>query len=83
VLSKLAGRGWTLVEPPLPTDPHSVVARYNGEPIKAGFKMEEEDNDGEHYSKHRSGEYNLEVKVDFDVGRGQVRVTEADGYENK
>lgn len=81
MLSKLAGDGWKMVEPPHEQDEQSVIARYNGEPIKAGFMMEEEDNDGEFYSKFRSGQYDLEIKVDFDVGRGMVRVEKAEGYE--
>lgn len=80
-LSKLLGKGWTMVEPPLEQDAASVIARYDGTPLKAGFTMEESEKDGEFYSKFRSGHYDLEIKVDFDVGRGQVRVTEADGYE--
>lgn len=81
MLSELAGKGWLLVEPPLERDPPSVVGRYNGEPLKAGFTIEESEEDNEFYSKFRSGRYDLEVKVDFDVGRGQVRVTEAPGYD--
>lgn len=81
MLQNLAGSGWVLVDPPLDRDDPNVVARYKGEPIKAGFTMEEEEGDGELYFKFRSGQYDLELKVDFDVGHGQVRVQEADGYD--
>lgn len=81
MLSELVGKGWILVDPPLKRDEESVVARYNGEPIKAGFTIEESEEDGEFYSKFRSGRYDLEVKVDFEIGRGRVRVTKADGYD--
>lgn len=80
-LADLAGKGWTLVDPPLESDPAAVVARYNGHAIKAGFTMEESEENGVFYSKFRSGKYDLELKVDFDVGHGQVRVNEADGYD--
>lgn len=81
MLSELAGDGWTMVEPPRREDGESVVARYNGEPIKAGFLMERvKDSEDEIHFRYRSGQYDLDVKVDFEVGRGMVRVTEADGY---
>jgi len=84
MLSELEGSGWTVVEPPEPMDEESVVARFDGDPIKAGFLMEvvEDDADTMH-TKYRSGQYDLEVKIDFEIGRGQVRVMEAEGYENK
>lgn len=81
-LSELAGNGWVLVDPPCEHDESSVVARHRGQPIKAGFTVEEEEEDGELYFKFRSGRYDLELKVDFDVGHGQVRVQEADGYDS-
>lgn len=82
MFSKLVDRGWVMVEPPLPEDGESVVARYGGEPIKAGFLTERvRDTDDEVHFKYRSGQYDLEVKVDFEIGRGQVRVEEAEGYD--
>lgn len=81
MVSELAGRGWVAVSPPERGDPQSVVARYDGEPIKAGFTMEKEADDGESYFKFRSGKYDVELKIDFEIGRGQVRVVEADGYD--
>lgn len=82
MLSELAGDGWTLAEPPLDTDGESVVARVNGEPIKAGFLMEKiEDSADEFHAKYRSGRYDLYVKVDFVSGHGRVRVSEAPGYD--
>lgn len=79
-LKDLAGTGWNLVEPPLEDDEQSVIARHRGSPVKAGFKLEESEDDGEYYSKFRSGQYDVEIKVDFNVGRAQLRVTEASGY---
>lgn len=81
MLSELVNKGWVLVEPPYAADEQSVVARYDGEPIRAGFTIEEEERDGESYFRFRSGKYDLELKVDFDVGRAQARVEEAEGYE--
>lgn len=81
MLKELAGSGWVLVDPPLDRDPSSVIARYKGEPIKAGFTMEEDEAEDELYFKFRSGRYDMELKVDFNVGHGQLRVNEADGYE--
>jgi len=84
MLNELEGNGWTMVEPPLERDGESVIARFNGEPVKAGFLMDViEENDSTFHSQYRSGKYNLEVKIDFDIGRGQVRVEEADGYDNE
>lgn len=83
VLSELAGQGWVPVEPPLLEDEETVVARYDGKPVKAGFKMETvEDSPELFHAKYRSGSYDLEVKVDFDIGRGQVKAEEADGYDS-
>lgn len=80
-LKNLCGEGWTLVEPPLPGDDEFVVARYGGEPIKAGFLIERlMDSEDEFHARYRSGQYDLDVKIDFEVGRGMVRVEEADGY---
>lgn len=81
MLKDLAGRGWIVVDPPLDRDEQSVVARYQGHPIRAGFTMEENGGDEQVYAKFRSGKYNLELKVDFLAGHGQLRVQEADGYD--
>jgi len=71
-----------MVEPPLERDGESVVARFNGEPVKAGFLMDViEESETTFHSQYRSGQYDLEVKIDFDIGRGQVKVTEAEGYD--
>ena len=84
VFSELVGRGWVIVEPPLPEDGESTVARFNGEPIKSGFLLDRiEDSDDTIHMKYRSGKYDLEVKVDFDIGRGQARVKRAEGYESE
>jgi len=82
MLSKLEGKGWTMVEPPLERDGESVVARFNGEPVKAGFLIDViEESETTFHSQYRSGQYDLEVKIDFDIGRGQVKVTRAEGYD--
>jgi len=79
MLSELSGEGWTFVDPPAKNDSASVVGRYDGEPIKAGVRTETitDTADTLHY-KYRTGSYNLEVKIDFDIGRGQVKVSDAD-----
>lgn len=83
MLSELVDRGWVMVDPPETTDAPSAVARHNGDQIKAGFKIDTiEDSESEMHTVYRSGKYDLEVKIDFDIGRGQVRVMEADGYED-
>lgn len=80
-LSNLSGNGWTPVDPPERMDEESVVARLNGEPIKAGFLIDRvKDCQSEAHYRYRSGQYDLDVKIDFDIGRGQVRVQEAEGY---
>lgn len=83
MLGELVGRGWVMVEPPLERDSESTVARFNGQPINAGFLMERvEDSDDLVHMRYRSGKYDLDVKVDFDIGRGQVKVEEAEGYDS-
>lgn len=83
MLSELEGSGWTMAEPPEPTDGNSVVARVNGKPIKAGLLVEKKsDTSDEFHAVYRSGKYDLDVKVDFIGGHGQVRVEEASGYDN-
>lgn len=73
-----------MVEPPLAEDSESVVARHNGEPIKAGFLMERiEDSKSMFHARYRTGQYDLDVKIDFSVGRGQVRVERAEGYNEQ
>lgn len=81
-LAELAGNGWTVVQPPEPTDEQSVVGRYNGEPIKGGVRtaVKADTESAAHY-QYRSGKYDLEVKIDFDIGRGMIRVAEAEGYD--
>lgn len=82
MLGDLSGRGWVVVQPPRSTDGESVVARLDGEPIKAGFLLDViREDDSVFHASYRSGRYDLEVKVDFDAARGQVRVSEADGYD--
>jgi hypothetical protein len=82
MLSELVDSGWVVVNPPEPSDGDSVVARCDGEPIKAGFLMDvKRDTEDTFHSMYRSGSYNLEVKIDFDIGRGQVKVEQAEGYE--
>lgn len=82
VLSELDGRGWVIVDPPRPDDGESVVARWQGSKVKAGFLTDRiKDSDDLVHMKYRSGMYDLEVKVDFDIGRGQVKVERANGYQ--
>jgi len=81
MLQTLEGKGWEMVEPPDESDEPSVVGRYNNQPIKAGILMEKlvDARDELHY-RYRSGRYDLDVKIDFDIGRGMVRVERAAGY---
>ena len=82
-LSELSGNGWVVVEPPARMDGESVVARYQGEPVKAGFLTERlKETESEIHFRYRSGQYDLDVKIDFDLGRGQIRVEEAEGYSS-
>lgn len=84
MLSNLAGDGWVMVDPPAMNDDENVIARYDGSPIKAGFLMSKKVDDGEMFNAtYRSGQYNLEVKIDFQIGRGQVKVTQAEGYDGQ
>ena len=83
VLNELKGRGWTDVQPPALNDDQSVIARFDGEPIKAGFRVETlEDNGSVLHEKFRTGCYDLEVKLFQGANKisGQVKVEEADGY---
>jgi hypothetical protein len=81
MLKELEGSGWTVVEPPLERDGESVIARCNDEKIKAGFLMEvKEETDSLFHAQYRSGCYDLDVKIDFDIGRGLVKVNKAEGY---
>lgn len=82
MLSELEGRGWVMVEPPAKNDGDSVIARYNGDKIRAGFLLDiVEDTEEVVHRRYRSGKFDLDVKVDFDIGRGQVRVKRAEGYD--
>lgn len=83
MISNLEGRGWVMVGPPAQNDSESVVARYDGEPIKAGLLVDVvEDSEDVVHTQYRTGRYDLEVRVDFEIGRGQVRVEQAEGYDN-
>lgn len=82
MLGELVGEGWMMVDPPALGDGENVVARYDGTPIKTGFMMSKEaDTEDMFHAIYRSGQYNLDVKVDFQIGRGQIKVTRADGYD--
>jgi len=84
MLRELDGEGWVMVDPPSSEDEHTVVARYANEPIRAGVLTEKvtDEPDVLHY-KYRTGCYDLDVKVDFDIGRGLVKVERAEGYKQK
>lgn len=84
MLNKIEGEGWKMVEPPKKHDAESVIARLNGNAIKAGVLIERiEDNSSSFHSMYRSGCFNVEIKIDFDIGRAQVRVDRAEGYNNE
>jgi hypothetical protein len=81
MIDNLTGNGWATVEPPEPNDEPSVIARYKGEPIKGGVLMETiEDSPDLIHSRYRTGPYNIDVKVDFEIGRGQARIEKVDSY---
>lgn len=83
MMSELCGKGWTVVDPPKPYDEDSVIARYNGEPIRAGVLMEDvEDSEDVSHLRFRSGSYDVSVKLDLTIGRGQVKVEQAEGYDD-
>jgi len=83
-LGELCGEGWTFIEPPEPSDEASVIGRCDGEKIRAGVRTETvTDSNSEMHYRYRSGQYDLDVKIDFDIGRGQVKVERAEGYENE
>ena len=83
-LAELCGEGWKFVTMPEATDEASVIARYGGEPIRAGVRTETvTDTQSEMHLRYRTGQYDLDIKIDFDIGRGQAKVERADGYENK
>jgi hypothetical protein len=82
-LKEFCGEGWMLVEPPLRSDDESVVARRDGQPIKVGFLTERlKDSKDEFHARYRSGQYDITVNIDFEVGRGKVKVERADGYSH-
>lgn len=84
MIDKLTGNGWAFVEPPEQTDEASVLARYQGEPIKGGVLIEQiEDEPYLIHSRYRTGPYNVEIKVDFEIGRGQARIEKVDSYESE
>lgn len=71
-----------MADPPRRTDSESVVARIDGEPVRSGFLIEKyEDSDEQFHARYRTGSYDLDVKIEFDIGRGQIRVSEAEGYD--
>lgn len=81
-LEELAGEGWVLVDPPARRDGESVIARHDGEPIKAGVLTDKiQDSEYEVHRKYRSGCYDVEIKVDFEIGRGRLHVERAEGYD--
>lgn len=83
MLAELSGRGWTPVDPPEPMDEASVIARYGGEKIRAGLTTEVvESSEDVVQEKYRSGKYDVELKVDLSIGRGLIKVDEAEGYND-
>lgn len=80
-LKTLEGKGWMIVEPPREDDPSNVIARYDGEPIRAGLLRERiTDTDEMFEACYRSGPFDVRIKVDFSIGVGQIRVDRAEGY---
>ena len=82
MLSDLCERGWVVAQPPREEDDSSVIARVQGEPVKAGFKIETVKNDDQIvHERFRSGQYDVSLKIDYMIGRSQLRVDRAEGYD--
>jgi len=84
ILQDLCKKGWVAVNPPTDADEVSVICRYNGDPIKAGFESERiEDSSERLHTKYRTGMYDVELKIESTGGSalGQLHVERADGYQ--
>ena len=81
MIKDLSGKGWFQVAPPRSSDDENVIARYDGEPINSGFLIDKYTDTMEMFhGLYRSGRYDIELKVDFDIGRARMQIEEADGY---
>jgi len=83
LLNELAGAGWKNVQAPHSVDDESVIARWQGEPIKAGFETETvEESDAVFHKKFRTGCYDMELRLYSTPhsASGEIKVEEADGY---
>ena len=82
-LGELCGEGWVLVEPPLKQDDQHVVARYDSKPVKAGLLIDTvEDSRDVFHACYRTGCYDLDVRIHFDIGRGEIRVSRVSSYDS-
>ena len=82
-LGELCGDGWVLVEPPMEHDSQHVVARYNGKAVKAGLLIDIiEDLRDVFHACYRTGCYDLDVRIHFDIGRGEIRVNKVSSYDS-
>lgn len=82
-LKNICGAGWQTVQPPLPVDESSVIARCNGQPIRAGFEVETlEDTENVMHKKFRTGCYDIELRLysGARTASGELKVERADGY---
>lgn len=84
MLSELSQSGWRFVEPPKKEDDPTVLGRYEDEPIKGGVLIERiADESDLIHALYRTGPYDVEIKIDFSIGRGQIRVENAEGYNSE
>lgn len=81
MLSELEGRGWLLAELPTRTDSETVLARYDGEQINAGLIRKEREVHSDSYYLARSGKFDVHVKQHWDIGKAQIQVERAEGYD--
>ena len=83
LLNELAGAGWRAVQPPHSVDDENVIARWKGEPIKAGFETKTvEESESVFHKKFRTGCYDMELRLYSTphLASGEIKVEEADGY---
>lgn len=89
-LSKLAGQGWLDADPPALESSESVLAEVDGVEVAVGFERKDSpvvDTPAEIHRVFRSGRFDVEIRVQTGDGEiatgGQVRVSEASGYEKQ
>lgn len=72
VCEELAGAGWVDVHSPPPRADPSVVAMWNGRPVKAGVEVEREDSGDRIYTRYSTGPYYVDLDIDLENARLRV-----------